>query len=109
MCAQDQTCADCRKRFVQLRLSACVPLDGRERVLDAVGRERLVAQHRAPAEHGVQRRPQLVREDREELVFHAIRLIDLLGKLQRKADFMAQFAYRDQNSEKWAKEVVAAK
>jgi putative spermidine/putrescine transport system substrate-binding protein len=35
--------------------------------------------------------------------------LDLLGKLQRQADFMAQFAYRDQNTEKWAKEVVAAK
>ena len=35
--------------------------------------------------------------------------LDLLGKLQRKADFMAQFAFRDQNTEKWAKEVVAAK
>lgn len=35
--------------------------------------------------------------------------LELLGKLQRKADFMAQFAYRDQNSEKWQKEVVAAK
>jgi putative spermidine/putrescine transport system substrate-binding protein len=35
--------------------------------------------------------------------------LELLGKLQRKADFMAQFAFRDQNSERWAKEVVAAK
>lgn len=35
--------------------------------------------------------------------------LELLGKLERQADFMAQFAFRDQNSERWAKEVVAAK
>lgn len=35
--------------------------------------------------------------------------LELLGKLQRQSDFMAQFAYRDQNSERWNKEVVAAK
>jgi spermidine/putrescine-binding protein len=35
--------------------------------------------------------------------------LDLLGKLQRQADFIAQFAYRDQNSERWAKDVIAAK
>lgn len=35
--------------------------------------------------------------------------LELLGRLQRKSDFMAQFAYRDQNAEKWAKDVVAAK
>jgi spermidine/putrescine-binding protein len=35
--------------------------------------------------------------------------LELLGKLQRQADFMAQFAYRDQNAERWNKEVVAAK
>jgi spermidine/putrescine-binding protein len=35
--------------------------------------------------------------------------LELLGKLQRQADFMAQFAYRDQNAERWAKEVIAAR
>jgi putative spermidine/putrescine transport system substrate-binding protein len=35
--------------------------------------------------------------------------LELLGKLQRQQDFMAQFAYRDQNAERWNKEVVAAK
>jgi putative spermidine/putrescine transport system substrate-binding protein len=33
--------------------------------------------------------------------------VDLLGKLQRQSDYMTQFAYRDQYSERWNKEVVA--
>lgn len=33
---------------------------------------------------------------------------DDLGKLQRKFDFMAQFAYRDQNRERWDREVIGA-
>jgi putative spermidine/putrescine transport system substrate-binding protein len=33
----------------------------------------------------------------------------LLGKLQRQADYMVQFAYRDQFAERWNKEVLAAK
>jgi spermidine/putrescine-binding protein len=35
--------------------------------------------------------------------------VELLGKLQRQADFMTQFAYRDQYVERWNKEVLAAK
>ncbi|WP_210495256.1 ABC transporter substrate-binding protein [Microvirga antarctica] len=35
--------------------------------------------------------------------------VDLLGKLQRQSDYMTQFAYRDQYSERWNKEVVTAK
>lgn len=33
--------------------------------------------------------------------------VELLGKLQRGADFMTQFAYRDQYAERWNKEVLA--
>ena len=33
----------------------------------------------------------------------------LLGKLQRQADYMVQFAYRDQFADRWNKEVLAAK
>lgn len=32
--------------------------------------------------------------------------VELLGKLQRQIDFMAQFAYRDQYAERWNKEVL---
>jgi putative spermidine/putrescine transport system substrate-binding protein len=35
--------------------------------------------------------------------------LTLLGKLQRQADYMVQFAYRDQFAERWNKEVLAAK
>jgi len=35
--------------------------------------------------------------------------VELLGKLQRQADFMTQFAFRDQYAERWNKEVLAAK
>jgi putative spermidine/putrescine transport system substrate-binding protein len=35
--------------------------------------------------------------------------LDLLGKLQRKADYMAQFNHRDAFAERWNKEVLAAK
>ena len=35
--------------------------------------------------------------------------VDRLGKLQRQADFMTQFAYRDQYAERWNKEVLTAK
>jgi putative spermidine/putrescine transport system substrate-binding protein len=35
--------------------------------------------------------------------------VELLGKLQRQADFMTMFAYRDQYAERWNKEVLAAK
>jgi spermidine/putrescine-binding protein len=34
--------------------------------------------------------------------------LELLGKLQRQADYMTQFAYRDQFLERWNKEVLAA-
>jgi putative spermidine/putrescine transport system substrate-binding protein len=35
--------------------------------------------------------------------------VELLGKLQRQADFMTQFAYRDQYAERWNKEVLAGR
>jgi len=35
--------------------------------------------------------------------------VELLGKLQRKVDFMTEFAYRDQFADRWNKEVLAAK
>jgi spermidine/putrescine-binding protein len=35
--------------------------------------------------------------------------LTLLGKLQRQADYMVQFAYRDQFADRWNKEVLAAK
>jgi spermidine/putrescine-binding protein len=34
--------------------------------------------------------------------------LDLLGKLQRETDYMTVFAYRDQNAERWNKEILAA-
>jgi hypothetical protein len=35
--------------------------------------------------------------------------VELLGKLQRQADYMTMFAYRDQYAERWNKEIIAAK
>jgi spermidine/putrescine-binding protein len=35
--------------------------------------------------------------------------VDRLGRLQRQADFMTQFAFRDQYAERWNKEVLTAK
>ena len=35
--------------------------------------------------------------------------VQRLGKLQRQADFMTQFAYHDQYAERWNKEVLAAR
>jgi hypothetical protein len=32
--------------------------------------------------------------------------LDAIGRLARRFDYMAQFAYRDRNRERWNKEVI---
>ena len=56
----------------QARLGPRVPLEARERALDDLRVPRRHAQNLQPAEDGVERRAQLVRERREELVLLAV-------------------------------------
>ncbi len=65
----------------QLRLRPGVALDGLERPLPNRRGHRADAQHVGPSEHGVERRPQLVREARQKLVLDAMRLGQILGEL----------------------------
>ncbi len=72
--------------FDQAHLRARVALDGVEGLLGVD--VRLPAQHRRPAEDRVERRPELVRDRREELVLHAVRFLRLVERtrvLQRGA------------------------
>ena len=55
----------------QAGLRLRVALDDRHRVLDAMRRHLPARQHPRPAQHGVERRAQLVRDGREEVVLHA--------------------------------------
>ena len=66
--------------FDQLRLRARVAFDGVQRLLFLLGRQRARPQHARPADHRVERRAQLVRQRREELV---LRPVGRLGGLAR--------------------------
>ena len=68
--------------FDQLRLRARVAFDGVQRLLLLLGRQRPRPQHARPADHRVQRRAQLVRQRRQELV---LRAVGRLGGLARVA------------------------
>ena len=64
----------------QLALSARVPLDGLERARGRRGVEARGTQGHRPAQHGVERRAQLVGERGEELVLHAVGRLGLLAR-----------------------------
>ena len=63
------------------RLRARVALDDVERPVRVAGRAASLPQHRRPAEDRVERRAQLVRHRREELVLRAIGALGLLARL----------------------------
>jgi hypothetical protein len=64
----------------ELCLNARIPLDGLERPPMHGRLHRALAQHVRPAEHGVERRPELVRQGRQELVFQTVRFRGFLIK-----------------------------
>ena len=66
----------------QLRLDARVAFDGLQRPPQLLlALQRAGAEHAGPAEDGVERRPQLVRDGGEELVLRAVRLLELRARL----------------------------
>ena len=68
---------DVEQIFDHPALRCGVPLDRLERSRRPLGREDARAQHLRPAEHGVDRRPQLVGHGGEELVLRPVRLLRL--------------------------------
>src|SRR5205085_12306700 len=62
----------------ELRLCVRVALDRLERMLGLVLAQLSAAQHADPTDDRVERRPQLVRDRREELVLRAVRLFEHL-------------------------------
>ena len=62
-----------------VRQSDGVSLDRRDRVCRAVGRQLLRPQHARPPEHCIQRRSELVRHRREEVVLETVGLLGVFG------------------------------
>ena len=83
----------------QLRLQARVALDHLERVRHLSRRHLLVAQHRGPAQDRRERRAQLVRERRQELVLELVVALGGLASLllahQLEAGLLGQLAEGD--------------
>ena len=63
---------DVEQVFDELGLDLGVPLDGREPFLQVLGVDLAGAEDLGPAEDGVERRAQLVREGGQEFVLHAV-------------------------------------
>ena len=66
---------DVQEIFDEALLSPCVPIDRGDRPLHRRPFHGAGAQHLRPAEHGVQRCAQLVRQDGEELVLQDVRAL----------------------------------